>query len=315
MQAIFDHLTAILVGATLLGALVFIQMRQQQSAIETTVQGRAQEHAGSFFDIAQREIENARTRDQSVRGLGYYVVEISGSPARTDRFTFVTSEPPPPGSAPTVTNTIKAVSYRLQATGNTVRVGTVDRPTYRVERWANQVASGTTAAPDDFTLAGVMATDVVSFVIRAFNSDGNQVTWASTSAGYGRPSSTSSSNDPVRYEIEIETAASGPDRRASDQASTSQQNLVSVSQSIRPVNVGARGSSTVPGPPADSRNIPLLPGEPTPPSPPPPPPPSPTPQPSPTPPPTPIPSPSPSPSPAPPPAPPPRPTPPPGTDI
>lgn len=310
MQAILDHLTAILVGATLLGALVFIQMRQQQSAIETTVHGRAQEHAGSFFDVSQREMENARTRTQSIAGLGYYVMEIDGSPTRTDRFTFVTSEPPPPGSAPTVTNTIKAVSYRLQPTGNTVRVGTVDRPTYRVERWTNQVAG--TTAPDDFTLAGVMATDVVSFVIRAFDKDEQPVTWASTSAGYGRPSSTSSSDDPVRFEIEIETAARGPEQRTGDQAATSQQNLVSLSQSIRPVNVGASGSSTVTGPTAPPRELPLLPGEPTPPTPPPPPPPSPTPTPTP---PTPTPTPSPSPPPAPPPAPPPRPTPPPGTDI
>ena len=310
MQAILDHLTAILVGATLLGAMLFIQMRQQQSAIETTVHGRAQEHAGAFFDISQREMENARTRTQSVAGLGYYVMAIDGSPTRTDRFTFVTSEPPPPGSAPTVTNTLKAVSYRLQPTGNTVRVGTVDRPTYRVERWTNQVASPSTTAPDDFTLAGVMATDVVSFIVRAFDDDGDPVTWAGTSAGYGRPGATSSSDDPVRFEIEIETAARGPEQRAGDQAATSQQNLVSLSQSIRPVNVGASGSSTVPGPSATGRNIPLLPGEPAPPAPPPP---SPTPTPSPAPTPTPTPSPSPSPAPAPPP--PPRPTPPPGTDI
>ncbi|OZC02877.1 hypothetical protein, partial [Rubricoccus marinus] len=248
MQAIFDHLTAILVGATLLGALLFVQMRQHQAAIETVVHDRAQEHAGSFFDTAQREIENIRTRQQAQAGMGYYIMDIEGTAARTDRFTFITSEPPPAGSATSVEHSLKAVSYVLRETGDSVRVGTSKRATYRVERWTNQVDPATSSAPAGFTFAGVMAVDVVTFVVRAYDRNNALRTWAGTSGGYGRPGSTWSANDPVRYEIEIETAAKAPDMRAGDQKSTSQQNLVRVAHSIRPVNSGATGSSTVTGP-------------------------------------------------------------------
>ncbi len=274
MQAIFDHLTAILVGATLLGTLIFVQVRQQQAAIDTTVNGRAQEHAGSFFEVAQREIENARTRPQAVAGLGYYVMNIEGTPTQTNRFTFVTSEPAPAGS-PAASSSIKTVSYVLKPTGDAIRVGTVDRPTFDVERWSNELDPSTGAAPGTFSLSGLMATDVVGFVVRAYNRSNEQITRAGTSAGYGRPHATNQYNDPVRFEVEIETAARGPEFRAADQRSTSDQNLVRVAHSIRPVNVGATGSSTVAGPAASARDIPLLPGEPAPPAPPPPSPPAP----------------------------------------
>ena len=270
MQSIFDHLTAILVGATLLGALLFVQMRQQQSAVETAVRDRAQAHASTFFDVAQREVENARTRAQAVRGLGYYVTEVQGTADRTDRFTFVTQEPPPPGTSGG--GRMVAVSYRLVATGETVRVGQAVRPTYRIERWTNAAtpdASGTPTAAADFTRVGPVATDVVSFVVRAYDEGGALVTWAGSGAGYGRPGSTSSSDDPVRFEIEVESASVGPERLAGDQTATTEGNLVRLAKSVRPVNVGAEGSSTVGGTAAAARNIPLLPGEPAPPSPPP----------------------------------------------
>ena len=150
---------------------------------------------------------------------------------------------------------METVSYRLRPTGSTIRVGTADKPTYRVERWTNRLASGP-LAPDGFALSGVVANDVTSFVVRAFDTRGNRVTWAGTSGGYGRPSSTNPSNDPVRFEIEIESGARGPARRAGDQVATTEQNVVRAAQSIRPVNAGATGSSTVDGSAAASRTHP-----------------------------------------------------------
>ncbi|MEM1056800.1 MAG: hypothetical protein AAGI52_14855 [Bacteroidota bacterium] len=306
MQAILDHLTAILVGATLLGAMMFIQFRQQQSSIETVARDRVHEQTTSFFDTIEREVENARTRPQSVTGLGYYVMEIQGNDDRTDRFTFTTFEP-------TGTNgQLASVSYVLVPTGETVRVGTALRNTYDLERWSNRLpASG--PAPNDYTREGIVATDLVTFRVRAFDKDGSRVTWAGTNGGYARPGATASALDPVRFEIEVEGATEGPRQLTGDQLATSEQTLARVAHSIRPINASATGS-LVSGPTASARDLPLLPGEPAPP-PPPPPTPSPTPSPNPSPqqPPTPAPSPSPNPGPAP--GPPPRPAAPPGYEV
>lgn len=304
MQAIFDHLTAILVGATLLGAMLFIQLRQQQSSIETVARDRAQTQTFSFFDTIERELENARTRSQSVSNLGFYVMEIEGTETRTDRFTFTTFEPV--GSS----GRLASVSYRLVPTGESIRVGTALRLSYNLERWANRVDPTSGAPQDDYVLEGLAATGIVGFTVRAFDKDGNRVTWASTSAGYGRPGSTWSGRDPVRFEVEVEGAAEGPRQLAGDQLATSEQTLVRVAHSVRPMNSGASGSSVVPGPSVPARHIPLLPGEPEPPEPPPA-----TPSPTPTPTPRPTPSPTPGTTPAPEPEPPTRPAPPAGYEV
>lgn len=302
MQAILDHLTAILVGATLLGAMLFIQLRQQQASIETVTRDRAAGQTSSFFDSIERETENTRTRDQSVARLGYYVMDVQGTDDRTDRFTFSTFEPVGP------TGRVSSVSYVLVPTGQTIRVGRALRNAFNIERWTNR-ADATGVVPDTYTREGLVATNIVGFKVRAYDKDGDRVTWASTSAGYGRPGATSRDNDPVRFEIEVEGAAEGPRQLSGDQLATSELGLSRVSHSIRPVNSGATGSGTpLPSAPP-ARNVPLLPNEPTPPAPPPPT--STVPSPSPTP--TPTPTPTPSPSPAP--SPPPRPTPPAGVEV
>ena len=265
MQAILDNLTAILVGATLLGALVFVQTRQQQSAIETTLRDRAQERTSSAYEVMQRELENARARKQAVSGLGYYVAEARGTADRTDRLTFVTQEPGTGGGA----GRMVAVSYRLVPTGETIRVGETLRPAYDIERWTNAVASGGTTAPAGFTRAGVVATDVVSFLVRPYDASGTLVTWSGTDAGYGRDGATGTNRDPVRYDIAIEGATRGPERKAGDQRAVSTSNLVRFQKSVRPVNAGARGDTPVTGSGATMRVVPMLPGEPAPPSPPP----------------------------------------------
>ena len=303
MQAILDHLTAILVGATLLGAMLFIQMRQQQSSIETVARDRAQTRTLSLFNTVEREVENARTREQARREMGYYITEIQGTDDLTTRFTFPTLDP--------TTGQTVSVSYRLQPTGETRRVGTASRPLYTIERWTNQATTLGTV-PDDFTLEGVVATDVVGWTVRAFDPSETRTTWASTDPGYGRPDSTSAGTDPTRFEISIESAAEGPRQLTGDQDSRSLQNLARVEQSIRPVNAGATGSSTSSFPTVSKREVPLLPGEPAPPPEPPPPPPPPPPPTPPSLPPTPPSPPAPPPTP---PAPPTRPTAPPGIEV
>lgn len=307
MHAIFDHLTAVIVGAVLIGAMLFIQTRHRQHALQAAVRHQAQTSATGFFGIAEREVENARTRDQAVHGLGYYAVDIAGSADRTDRLTLVTTQ----RDAATGTAFPLGVSYRLVATGETVRVGDADRPTYRVERYEDRIGGG-----GAFALTGVVAENVVSFRARAFDAAGAPVTRAGTSGGYGRSGwNTSRDDDPVRFELELETATPLPARVSQDQASTTHANLSRRTRSIRLANANATGPGTTGVSAVTARDVPLLPGEATPPPPPPPSPPSPSipspPSPPPT---TTTPSPPPS-SPAPAPAPPTRPAPPPGRQI
>ena len=259
MHAIFDHIYAVLIGATMLVALLFVQFRQQQNAAATVLRHQAAQQASTFSETAEREVENIRSRDHAVYGAGYYVSEVTGTSDRTDRFSFVTLVADSLGG----TQRIVGVSYRLVPTGETVRVGAADRPTYRVERWENR-SPAAVVGPDAYTLSGVIAENVTSFRVRALNSSGTPVAWAGTAAGWGRSGSewgTSASNDPVQYSIEIEGATALPAQVASDQASTSSANLVRKAFTVRPVSRGASGTPPPSIPWVAPRPIPMGPGE------------------------------------------------------
>ena len=76
MSSIFDHITAILVGAVLVGALLFVQMRRQESAVLTTVRNRVEMQTTQFVDVLRRDVENIRTRRQAERAFGTYRFSI-----------------------------------------------------------------------------------------------------------------------------------------------------------------------------------------------------------------------------------------------
>ncbi|MCH7976823.1 MAG: hypothetical protein IIC18_09785, partial [Bacteroidetes bacterium] len=65
MAAILDHLTAILVGASLLGVLLFVQQRGAQTSIDSTVHHNVQVQSFSIMETFERDIENIRNSEQT----------------------------------------------------------------------------------------------------------------------------------------------------------------------------------------------------------------------------------------------------------
>src|SRR5919206_5125479 len=70
MSAILDHLTAILVGATLLAAAIYVQQRERQQAVEAAVHGNVQGQTVAFVGTLERDLENMRTDREAARRLG-----------------------------------------------------------------------------------------------------------------------------------------------------------------------------------------------------------------------------------------------------
>ncbi len=144
MSSILDNLTAIVVGAVLVGALLAVQMRQQEQAIATTVQNRVSFHADEFLLVVSRDAENIRTRRQTEHALGDYRFEINRATGTdgetyTSRISFPTLADPQAGDA----SPVGIVSYAMEPTGQTVRVGQSQRPTYRITRSLYTRAGGT----------------------------------------------------------------------------------------------------------------------------------------------------------------------------
>ncbi|HYE95414.1 MAG TPA: hypothetical protein VD962_04345 [Rubricoccaceae bacterium] len=152
MAAILDHLVAIIVGAVLILALVVVQQRSKQRAVETTIHTATQAQTLSFMDAFERDVENMRTRE--AMGTFYQcVVEQDGG--MTTRFTFPTLARPDSGQA----SRPALVTYRREPTGRVLQVNGVARPLYRLARlvatpgrnWA--YAGGSTEIITDFDVA------------------------------------------------------------------------------------------------------------------------------------------------------------------
>ncbi len=253
MSAILDHLTAILVGAVLVGALLVVQMRRQESAVATTVQNRVEYQTGEFLSVVQRDAENIRTRRQTEHAFGAYrftVRRAAGTDGETytSQLSFPTLANPALGAA----SPVALVTYRMTPTGETVRVGASLRPTYRIVRFAYTRAGGQVE-----TGGAVGVLDFDAFLVR---DDGSEQTDEQTV-------------DPVPAQVRVAvmTAAPAQSRRTRDQAATRTQNATRRSVTARVISAAA--SDGFPPVEAGAAGIPLLPGD-TPPS-------SPTPPPSP----------------------------------
>ncbi|HEX8384695.1 MAG TPA: hypothetical protein VF576_00845, partial [Rubricoccaceae bacterium] len=217
MSAIFDHLTAILVGAVLVGALVFVQMRRQESAVHTTVRNRVETHTGTFMSTLQRDVENIRTRRQAERAFGAYRFTIRRAEGRdgetyTSQLSFPTLLDPTLG----VASPLALVTYRMTPTGDSVRVGASTRPTYRVVR-------------HEYTRAGRSretggAVGVIDLDVMLVRDDGFEESEADVV-------------DPIPTQVRIAlmTAAEPMRQRASDQASTTVQNASRRATTVRVV--------------------------------------------------------------------------------
>ena len=263
MSAILDNLTAILVGAVLVGALLAVQMRQQEQAVATTVQNRVSFQSGEFLSVVERDAENIRTKQQTQHALGGYRFEINRATGTdgetyTSRLSFPTLADPSLGDA----SPVGIVSYAMEPTGETVRVGASQRPTYRVTRSLYTRGGGTVETGG---AEGVLDFDV--FLVDASGAD--------HVGTLDQPRTPEVIPDaPSQARIAVLTAAPAQMRRAGDQAATSMQNASRRTGLVRIISAMATGGM----PPVESggAGIPPLPYDPPPLPPPPPPTPPPT---------------------------------------
>ncbi|NNF59532.1 MAG: hypothetical protein HKN04_14950 [Rhodothermaceae bacterium] len=290
MTALFDHIIAVLVGTSLLVALLFVQQRGGQTAIEATVHYTAQTQTADFVDMFERDMENMQGPER-----GGMTPRLWASGGQTTRVRFHTLADPSLGE----NSPLVAVTYELEDAWRSLTVNGTAQPLFRVARYANS-ATG-------YTYTGGTAVNVLDFDVRFFARDmTGETTTGNAPDEFGL----------VRVSLEVGTAA--PAQQAADQAATSRSNLTRQAYTFRPLAMDITSETTPPAPgPVPNPNSPL-PRNPYEPPPPPPPPPSPTPESTPaptTPPPTTRPASPPRAPTPPPPPPPPRPTPPPGYEI
>ncbi|MFN3595756.1 MAG: hypothetical protein ACK41D_00620 [Rubricoccaceae bacterium] len=227
MSVFLDHLTAILVGATLLGVVVFVQQRQQQQVIDSTVRYRVEHATAAFMETLQRDVENMRAEAQARHGLGFFQVELVQSAGLTRRFSFPTLAEPERGRA----SPLVMVSYVVQPTGRTARVQGTERPLFRVTRYAH--------VGGRYVRTGG-AEEVTEFAVRAITADGaSHVAGALTSA-------------PVHVALSVATASPTSTRRSHDQVHNGPMNLTRHRQTVRVVSALATGLPPTPAVPAIS---------------------------------------------------------------
>lgn len=293
MPVLFDHIIAILVGTSLLVALLFVQQRGGQTAIEATVHHTAQTQTADFIDMFERDMENMQGPAR-----GGMTPRLWASGGQTTRVRFHTLADPSLGE----NSPLVAVTYELEDTPRTLMVNGAAQPLSRIARYANSTGP--------YVYTGGTAVNVLDFDVRFFARDmSDETTSGNAPDEFGM----------VRVSLEVGTAT--PAQQAADQAATSRGNLTRQAYTFRPLTMDITSETVTRAPgPIPNPNSPL-PRNPYAPPPPPPPPvalPGPSTPTSPAPvPPTPTPGPgttprAPSP---PPPAPPPRPTPPPGYEI
>ncbi len=161
MAFIFDHLTAFLVGTTLLVGLLFVQQRGRQSAVEASIRYQTEVQAAAFVETLTRDLENARTKEQAVTAFGAYEADDLGGPTEravgiheihgeTEWIEFVTLAEPEAGSA----SPLVPVAYRKEATGEQVTANGQIRNLYRIVRYTLQGAQWVEAGSSPSTVVG-----------------------------------------------------------------------------------------------------------------------------------------------------------------
>lgn len=147
MTFFLDNLTAIIVGTVLLGALLVLQQRGQQKAVEATQRYRSEALVAELASTIERDLENARSRaetersfaiDAAVGSLGADVYRFrlrrataADGTAYTSLVSFPTLLRPNQLSA----SPVGVVSYHVEETGETAMVDGRQRPLLRATRY------------------------------------------------------------------------------------------------------------------------------------------------------------------------------------
>lgn len=247
MAFILDHLTAILVGATLLAALLYVQQHGQQTAVETTLRHRTETQTASFLATLSRDLENARTGRQVETGLGTWApdsisswtnrsLQLGGTWERTDFITFVTLADPNSGAS----SSLVAVGYRAVELPDSVDVNGVRQPLFRVDRYVYEPAAA------DWVQRGGSPPILTLFKIRIMGTNGNYWDWGALR------------NPPPSAEITIQAAHEGVGQLAGDQQATTQTRLTQQKITIRNVNAASTGDAASVAPPGGTVEIPIF---------------------------------------------------------
>lgn len=238
MYAIFDHLTAIVIGTILLMTIFILQMRQSQSAVDETIHSSVWEHVHEAVEIVRNDTANLMNEDQATKdfpsGLVPIVaVDTTASGGLTQRFLF------PARVRDTVGDTLvpAQVGYRLVPHLNlssspvdtfTVRMNGEDRPLFRLQRAVLKVTDMTglpSAVPDPSLYQDITANLLVDFEIGLIGSALEPRRSGSAPDGFSA----------VRI-----AATGGLDRLdaiSSEQANTRETNGVRITATARPVNL------------------------------------------------------------------------------
>jgi len=147
MTFLLDHLTAVVAGTVLIGALVAFQMRASADAVEAVEAYREGARAAELSTVLDRELENARSRSTTEAA---YAVTAGGAAtgaaayrfslrrARTADGTEYTSQAAFPTLADPASlsaSPVEMVVYRVEPSGETARVDGRDRPLLRATRY------------------------------------------------------------------------------------------------------------------------------------------------------------------------------------
>ncbi|NNF58843.1 MAG: hypothetical protein HKN04_11455 [Rhodothermaceae bacterium] len=212
MVAWLDHLAAVLIGSVILVVLMLMQQRTRQHTVEATVNQVVQARAHAFVRLLERDVENMRTEAQALNALGTYTCAVSrDTSGRTTAFTFPTLLDPDQGP----TSPVGHVTYRLEAAGDSVRVGEAISPLFRIVREEDDGSITMTAGGSGETIVGF---DVALFALR------------SAAPTFTCPDNLS------RVRLEVQAAVEGPAQQAADQRATSRHTLTRHGFTFRPYN-------------------------------------------------------------------------------
>ncbi len=245
MAVFLDNLTAIIVGTTLLVALLFVQQRGQQRAVEASTRYQAQQLTGGFATTMERDVDNIRTRAQTdsafaggARTYRFSLRRAVGTDGETytSQFTFPTLLEPALG----LDSPVAIVAYHVEPSGEIARIGGTSHPLYRATRYVYE--RGGAIAPTG-SLDGI-----VDFEVTAYDETGAPITDEATL-----------DPTPPRVHLNLVTAVGLPTQSSGDQANTG----FVASRHARTVRV-AGANATGGTPPVDTSapgGIPPLPGD------------------------------------------------------
>ncbi len=227
MSVLLDHLTAVIVAAILIGALLTLQLRDRVDVVERTVTDAARVRVETVRDIVMQDTDNILTNAQTDAFMpAPSRTHLAAVDTNTTVYELATIVRDSLGGA----DTPGYVRYDLTATGDSARVNDQWVPLHSLRRRRDRGSGYDT---------GVILSDRIAHFSIGFGT-------ASTSSGPGPAGPTATMqatgtppDDLSIVGIEIAIAAQETSgRRQSDQRDTRQTTLVRTGSTLHPQNLG-----------------------------------------------------------------------------